>query len=108
MKTLITAAVLLTIGGCANRPSSIPASYVDSTPYEQMTCGQLKVEYIESLKALEEAESSQNSSANLDALTTFLFLVPASALAGDSESDVAECKGTVKAVKSAMYKNECM
>ena len=56
---------------------------------------------------LEEAESSQNSAQTMDAITVFLVLVPASALAGDSEAKVAQYKGEKLALERAMTKKDC-
>ena len=59
------------------------------------------------LKLLDEAESDQNSAQTMDAITVFLILIPASALAGDSEAKVAQYRGEKLALERAMTKKGC-
>ena len=97
----------LLLAACANSPSSIAPTAVDSDEYSHMSCEQMVTELVRVSDMLQEAEDDQNSAQTLDAITVLFVLVPASALAGDSEGKVAQFKGEKLALERAMEKNDC-
>ena len=98
---LIGAAVLAT--GCANRPGAIAPSYVPHVKYMSFTCSQLHIKTVELQEALRNISAAQDSAATTDAITVFLFLIPASALTGgDLEGAVAVAKGELAAIRTAI------
>jgi hypothetical protein len=101
------AATILTTG-CANRPESIAASYISHERYSGQSCDQLSAAMANARAELTVYSDKQNTSANLDAGTVFLVLIPQSALAGDSEAEVAKWKGVVNAIETAQIKTACV
>ena len=98
---------VLGVAGCANSPSSIAPTAVDSDEYSHLNCQQLTTELATVSAKLSEAKDEQNSAQTGDAITVFLFLVPLSALTGDAEADVAQYKGEKLAIERAMAKKDC-
>lgn len=108
MKNL-TAAVILSIliSGCANRPSSIRASYVSHEKFTELNCGELlELKYERSIK-LERLSREQDGKATGDAIGVFLLGIPFSKLSGDHEGDIAHLKGEVEAIETAQIKAKC-
>lgn len=104
-KTLAAiAAAAFLLQGCANSPSSIAPTSVSSDEYSHLSCEELNSELALATSRLEEASEKQNGAQVMDAITVFLVLVPASAIAGDSEADVAQYKGEKLAVERAIKK----
>ena len=95
------------LSSCANRPSSISASYVSHEKYMDYSCTQLATKIGDARGELQKYSDMQNSKANLDAGTVFFVLIPASQLAGDHEGDVAKWKGEVEAINTAQVKLKC-
>ena len=91
----------------AKSPSSIAPTAVDSDEYEHLTCEQMTRELVSVSDKLRQAENDQNSAQTTDAITVFLFLVPASSLTGDSEGLVAQYKGEKLALERAITKKDC-
>lgn len=95
------------VSGCANRPDSIPASYVSHEKYEHLDCTQLTTQLIDARAELDKVSKLQNSKATGDAWGVFLLAIPFSKLSGDHEGDVARWKGEVQAIETAQIKNKC-
>ena len=95
------------LSSCANRPSSIAASYVSHEKYMDYSCTQLATKIGDARGELQKYSDMQNSKANIDAGTVFFVLIPASQLAGDHEGDVAKWKGEVEAINTAQVKLKC-
>lgn len=106
LSALLALSVIMT--GCANRPESIAASYVSHERYSESNCDQLLTTMSNARAELAIYSSKQDTAANIDAGSVFLVLIPVSALAGDSEADVAKWKGRVEAIETAQIKNKCV
>ena len=104
---IIVGAVAIALVGCAKSPSSIAPMAVAASDYDHLDCNQLKAEWQEASDNLESASDAQNDAQTADAITVFLVLVPASALTGDSEADVAQFKGEKLAIERAMDQKAC-
>lgn len=106
---LLTALLLGTtlVMGCATRPSSIPAGYIPHQRYAGLDCNGLRLERAHTTRQLASFESQQNMKANIDALTVFFFLVPASAFSGDHTAHIARLKGEMDAIETAEAQLGC-
>ena len=94
--------------GCATRPEAISSSYVPHERFENLSCVQLTQKLYEAKSDLATLSAKQNSSATIDNITVFLFLIPASALTGnDQEGLIAETKGTIGAVETSLVIKGC-
>lgn len=105
LSAAVMAAFLM--AGCAASPSSIAPVGVDSDEFTHLTCDQMTSERLRISDALRDAERRQNQAQAVDATTVLLFLIPASALIGDAESDVALHKGERVALDRAMKRKGC-
>lgn len=107
MKKLCVTLCLLALVACAKSPSSIPATAINSSEYEHLSCEELAVKHSTASTNLTAAIEEQNNAQVADAIGVFLVLIPVSALAGDAEADVAQYKGETQAIQRAMDKKEC-
>ncbi|MBT3447175.1 MAG: hypothetical protein HN441_04605 [Candidatus Thioglobus sp.] len=109
-KSILLISVIATIfvSGCANRPESIAASYVSHERYSGQSCDQLSAAMSSARAELTLYSDKQDTSANMDAGSVFLILIPQSAFAGDHEAEVAKWKGRVEAIETAQIKADCM
>lgn len=98
---------ILTVSACAAPPSRIAPVAVATSEYDGFSCAQLASELSRVSADLEEAERRQRNAVAGDALTVFLVLVPASAVAGDSEAEVARLKGEEIALRNALSRRSC-
>ncbi len=89
------------LGGCANRPESIAASYMSHERYINGSCAVLTTQMADARAGLAKFSEMQNSKATGDAWGVFLLGVPFSKLSGDSEADVAKYKGMIEAIETA-------
>lgn len=103
---VVTAIAMAT--GCASRPESIPASYVDTARYSSSSCDSLQSQMVNAQEELRVVSDKQDTAANVDAGSVFLALIPVSAFNGDHEAEVAESKGKVNAIESAQIQNKCI
>ena len=104
--TLVSTAIML--GACAKSPSSIAPMSIASSEYDHLGCQAMTMELMEARSNLSDASSSQNMSQAADAAGVFLVLIPPSALIGDSEAEVAQYKGEVKALERAIDRKRCV
>ena len=104
---LLAAIAAPIISGCAKSPSSIAPMAVASAEYEHLSCKKMRAEQRDIKQELMLAVRDQNNAQVADAATVFLVLIPASALVGDAEADVARYKGELIAVERAMDRNGC-
>jgi len=104
-KILVIAAILL--AGCATRPESIHADYVSPQKYTNLSCSELSTAMCNAKTQLAVSSAAQDHSANVDAATVFLFLIPASKLGGDHEDQVAQAKGNVDAINTEEIIKKC-
>jgi len=95
------------LGGCANRPSKISASYVSHEKYMDLSCSELTSKMSNARAELAKYSDMQNTKANTDAATVFLVLVPVTSMTGDHAGDVARWKGEVEAIDTAQQKLKC-
>ena len=95
------------LGGCADRPSKISASYVSHEKYMDLSCSELTSKMSNARAELAKYSDMQNTKANTDAATVFLVLVPVTSMTGDHAGDVARWKGEVEAIDTAQQKLKC-
>ncbi|MEO9340456.1 hypothetical protein ABFT80_23885 [Mesorhizobium sp. SB112] len=106
MKTKIIAAAV--VSGCAKNPDAITAISMPVNAYSGLTCNQLQDEHRKSSQALTAVEAQQRSAVTGDAVGVFLIGVPMSSLTGaDKEGLVAQHKGEVIAINSALRNGKC-
>lgn len=106
IRSLIAAASIAVLAGCASHPDRIAASHVSHERFAGASCASIDQQLTRAMTNLEAVSSKQRSSMVLDAVTVFFVLVPASALAGDHQADVAAAKGEVEALKTARARCE--
>jgi hypothetical protein len=99
--------MLLALAGCANRPSSIHASFVSHERFVGLNCYALAQRMDTSETNLAELAAKQDAKADGDALGVFLVGVPVSKLTGDYEAEIARTKGEIEAIETAQVKNSC-
>lgn len=104
---MIAAIAAAFLSACAKSPSSIAPMAVASAEYEHLSCKQMRKEQGSIKQKLMLAVRHQNNAQVADAATVFLVLIPASALVGDAEADVARYKGELIAVERAMDRKDC-
>ncbi len=94
--------------GCAKRPESISASYVAYEKYMNQSCNALMSNLSEARFQLNQVSIEQNTKSNLDVFTVFLTLIPQSSIFGDKAGSVANLKGKVEAIETALVIKKCM
>ena len=104
--TLVLAAAAM-LGGCANRPESIRASYVAHDKFMHLDCAAVQQRLAQVRSLLASTSRLQDDKANADAVGVFLLGIPFSKLSGDHEGEVARLKGEVEAVETAQVKMNC-
>lgn len=108
-KNLVFAVILsYLLIGCAKRPESISASYVAYEKYMNQSCNALISNLSETRFQLSQVNMEQNTKSNLDAFTVFLVLIPQSSIFGDKAGSVANLKGKVEAIETALVVKKCM
>ena len=105
--SIIIVAMLGLVTSCAKSPSSIAPTAVNSSEYDHLNCQQLATELSLTDSRLNDASARQNNAQAMDAVGVFLILIPVSALAGDSEGEVAQRKGEQLALRRAIEKKNC-
>lgn len=95
------------VSGCANRPSSIRASFVSHEKYATLDCTALQARMSSTREDLDKFSKLQDEKATGDAVGVFLVGVPFSKLSGDHEGEVARLKGEVEALDTAQIKAKC-
>ncbi len=98
--TTILAASALVVG-CASHPDRIIPTHVSHERYASESCASIDQQLTRATSHLEAVSNKQRSSMMLDAVTVFFTLIPASAIAGDHQSEVSIAKGDVEALKTA-------
>jgi len=110
---LISAATMVLFSGCAQKASSVPASYVSSSLYENRSCKQLRGDVIELNSRIAVVSGQQDKAATQDAvamgvgLVLFwptLFLLAAT---NDQKAELSHLKGEYNAIKGAAYRKNC-
>jgi hypothetical protein len=117
MKRLaITAAAVLTVAGCAQRPDQIAASYVPPSRYDGATCAQLRSDANFAAARLNEISGAQDAKATSDAVLMgvglVLFWPAVFATSGtlgsdDHAAEIASLKGETAALGEAWTRNGC-
>jgi len=107
-KTLCMVAILssLAMVGCASRASSIAPAGIPSANYSGLSCDENK-EALEQKRIEKYALTyQQNNAAIADTVTVLLVLLPVGSIFGaDKEGELAQVKGEVLALESAMPRN---
>lgn len=107
-RTILAVIVVMTISGCAKRPSAIVPVDIPMAAYTNGDCASLARELVAEKEKLAAVSKAQNDAASGDAFGVFLIGVPVSSVAGgDKEGDVAVSKGKVVAIESAMKSKGC-
>ena len=93
MKKMIICLLLVSIVGCATKPSSIQPAAVSKLPYVNISCAALEVQMNREADALEVMTGDQISQRNWDIALNILILPGVGAANGDSEDAIAQSKG---------------
>lgn len=107
------AALALTVSACASNPGSIQPSYVPSSTYASMSCGQINVELQRVGTRLNQIVASQKGAATTDAIAVgvglFVFWPALFLLAAtpDQEAEIANLKGQYEALQGAARQKGC-
>ncbi len=88
--------------GCATHPADIPPAMVPTAEYEQMSCAVLTATHAEQTQLLSDLSRSQRSSRNWDIALNILIIPGLGALTGDVETDIANVKGALVAIRNEM------
>lgn len=107
IKLLSVAVAFSLLSACSARPESIKPSYYSNQVYLSQDCKALSNDLIESQKELAANSEAQNNAADSDAVWVFLVGIPFNKLSGDHEEAVANNKGKIEAIKSALSINGC-
>lgn len=100
--------VAAAVAGCARNPDAIAPVAMPVNAYSGLSCDQLVAEHRQSSAALAAVAAEQKQAATGDAVGVFLIGVPVSSLSGgDKEGLVAQRKGEVVAIESAMRGQQC-
>jgi hypothetical protein len=110
-RTLGLGAAML-VAGCAVHPNKVPAQYVSSAPYEDMSCERLAREHKSLAAAIEVASDAQEYNANHDALMATVGLLAWPALfaiggTGDRADQIGRLLGEHAAVFRAGDMKDC-
>ena len=101
-------ALVAGLAGCARNPDAIAPISMPANAYGGLSCEQLVTEHRRSSAALAAVSQQQKQAATGDAVGVFLIGVPVSSLSGgDKEGLVAQRKGEVVAIESAMRGQQC-
>lgn len=98
---------LVLLSACATRPERIAASFVSHEKYSGQDCAQLQTDMSHAQAELQKFSSLQNTKADIDAASVLFVLVPASKISGDHAVEVAQWKGEVAALDTAMTQAAC-
>jgi hypothetical protein len=98
---------LALLSACASPPSRITPMAVPQSNYVNYSCSELAQELGTVSALLDEAEQRQRNAVAGDAIGVFLVLIPISAMAGDSEAEVARYKGEKIAIEQSLRQRSC-
>ena len=93
MKQTIICLFLVSIVGCATKPSSIQPAAVSKLPYQNISCAALELQMNREADNLEALSGDQLSQRNWDIALNVLLLPGVGAATGDSEDGIAQSKG---------------
>ena len=93
MKQIIICLFLVSIVGCATKPSSIQPAAVSKLPYVNISCAALELQMNREADTLESLSGDQLSQRNWDIALNVLILPGVGAATGDSEELIAQSKG---------------
>ena len=99
---IVLAGVLF--NSCATHPADIPPAMVPTAEYEEMSCTVLTATHAEQTQLLSDLSRSQRSSRNWDIALNILVIPGLGALTGDVETDIANVKGALVAIRNEMTK----
>lgn len=112
-RTLTALAAAASLAACASQPENIEAAHVSATPYQAMTCAQLRTEGHNVNARLAQATATQERKAGNDAalMTAGLILfAPAVLFIGGDKAPAAELaslKGQVNVINQAADQKGC-
>ena len=93
MKQIIICLFLVSIVGCATKPSSIQPAAVSKLPYQNISCAALELQMNREADNLEALSGDQLSQRNWDIALNLLIIPGVGAATGDSEELIAQSKG---------------
>jgi len=93
MKQIIICLFLVSIVGCATKPSSIQPAAVSKLPYQNISCAALELQMNREADTLEALSGDQLSQRNWDIALNILIIPGVGAATGDSEELIAQSKG---------------
>lgn len=98
----------LALSACAKRPDAIVAVDIPMAAYTNLSCEEIAAEVVKEQENLAALSKQQNSAANKDMLGVALIGVPASStFGGDKEGLIANSKGKLNAMESALKSKGC-
>ena len=114
-RTTLILCTAFTVGACsdAQKSSEVPASYVPTSKYEDMSCRNLRVEGERLRASLGNLEASVDKAykqdKNMEAVTWILFWPAVFAMDGnDAEArQLADAKGEAEAIRAAQLSKGC-
>lgn len=95
------------LSACATRPDRIPATAIPADTYMASDCAQLSASMADARSQLEKLWSMQNTKADLDTTSVLVAFVPASVFTGDHAKEVAQAKGQLIAIGTALASKGC-
>ena len=93
MKQIIMFLLLVSIVGCATKPSSIQPAAVSKLPYLNISCAALELQMNREADTLEALSGDQLAQRNWDIALNLLIIPGVGAATGDSEELIAQSKG---------------
>ena len=100
--TYVAATIVLATAGCAAKPQSIAPTRVSSVQFAEFSCAELTYELNLAIEQRAAFARRQSGNRTRDTLLNVLVLPGLGAATGDHETEVAESKGRVIAIESAL------
>ncbi len=110
MQRLLILAILgaAVLGGCAQTPESVQASYISPVTYDDWTCKQLSGESVRVDAALATASKQQSDARTGDTVGILLLGLPAASMSGKAVApEIARLKGSKEAIQQSMTLKNC-
>ena len=108
MKTISITIATILLTGCASMPADIQATSVPSDKYSKLSCEALNSSLSKEKANLETLSKEQSETAKGDALSVFMFGIPASAFNGDNEKAISDSKGSIEAYEKMISNKNCI
>jgi len=113
MKTLVTAAIVLSLAACSTPPRNIDAQYISTHQYDGLSCEELTLEYYRVETRVQQLHHALDQESKKDAALVGVGLVvfwPALLFLAGSSTDPSEygrLKGEAQALQTVLANNTC-